>query len=126
MTSEWRVIRNSETDEVVLARVRWCESYWCHLKGLQFVTHLPEDEGLLFVTPAEGRIHTTIHMFFMFFSIAVVWLDSAGVVVDKKLAKPWRPSYSSQAPAQYYIEACPSLLDRVEIGDKLQFDQAAV
>jgi hypothetical protein len=122
----WRSIRNADTGEVVLARARWCSSYWCHLRGLQFVTNLPENEGLLFVTPYEGRVHTAIHMFFMFFSIAVVWLDSAGVVVDKKLAKPWRPSYSAQAPAQYYIEARPSLLDRVQIGDKLQFDQAAV
>ena len=123
---QWRSIRNADTGEVVLARARWCSSYWCHLRGLQFVTNLPENEGLLFVTPYEGRVHTAIHMFFMFFSIAVVWLDSAGVVVDKKLAKPWRPSYTAYTPAQYYIEARPSLLDRVQIGDKLQFDQAAL
>jgi uncharacterized membrane protein (UPF0127 family) len=59
----------------------------------------------------------------MFFSIAVIWLDKSGVVVDKKLAKPWRLSYASQAPAQYYIEARPSLLERVEIGMKLRFDE---
>lgn len=123
MSRQWRVLRNSVTNEVILERVGWCASYWCHLKGLQFVRYLPENEGLLFVTSYEGRTHTAIHMFFMFFSIGVVWLDKAGVVVDKKLAKPWRPAYAPDAPAQYYIEANPSILDRVEIGDTLRFDE---
>ncbi len=30
-------------------------------------------------------------MFFVGFPIAAVWLDARGVVVDAKLAKPWRP-----------------------------------
>lgn len=88
--------------------------------------HLPENDGLLFVTNHEGRTHTAIHMFFMFFSIGVVWLDKTGVVVDKQFAKPWRPAYGPRAPAQYYIEANPSILDRVEIGDKLRFDEEQV
>ena len=121
--SEWRQIKNSETNEVILARAKWCASYWCHFKGLQLVRHLPEESGLLFVTGSESRAGTAIHMFFMFLSIAVVWLDKDGVVVDKTFAKPWRPAYAPQSPAMYYIEANPSLLDRVEIGDKLTFDE---
>lgn len=121
--SDWRTIRKATTDEVVLERAKWCASFWCHFKGLQLVRHLPENEGLLFVTSSESRGGTAIHMFFMFFSIAVVWLDREGIVVDKKFAKPWRPAYSPKAPAMYYIEANPSLLERVEIGDKLRFDE---
>ncbi len=121
--SEWRNIKKSDTNEVVLARAKWCASYWCHFKGLQFVANLPENEGLLFVTDSESKVGTAIHMFFMFMNIAVVWLDRDGVVVDKKFAKPWRPAYAPQSPAMYYIEANPSLLDRVEIGDKLIFDE---
>jgi len=121
--SEWRSIKNAQTNEVVLARAKWCASYWCHFKGLQLVRNLPKDEGLLFVTGSESRAGTAIHMFFMFLSIAVVWLDKEGVVVDKVFAKPWRPAYAPQAPAMYYIEANPSLLERVEIGDKLSFDE---
>lgn len=123
MSSQWRVIRNAQTGNIVLARAKWCSSFWCHFKGLQLAPPLPDDRGLLFVTDAEGRVHTAIHMFFMRFSIGVVWLDKSGKVVDKKLAKPWRPSYASQAPAQYYIEANPSILNRVEVGDILQFDE---
>lgn len=121
--SQYRILRHVGTGSVVLARVRWCSSFWCHFKGLQFVFSLPDDQGLLFVTPSEGRIHTAIHMFFMFMSIGVVWLDRSGRVVDKRLAKPWRPSYAPSAPAQYYIEANPDILERVAIGDVLRFDE---
>jgi uncharacterized membrane protein (UPF0127 family) len=123
--SQWRVLRNKETGEVVLARAKWCASFWCHLRGLQFVLRLPSQQGLLFVTPREGTAHTAIHMFFMFFSIGVLWLDAKGKVVDKKVAKPWRPYYAPKKPAQYYIEAGVDILDRVQIGDRLRFDEAA-
>jgi uncharacterized membrane protein (UPF0127 family) len=123
MAAQWRVLRNTNTGEVLLPRTRLCIGFWCHFKGLQFVRHLPSDEGLLFVTGHEGRSHTAIHMFFMFFSIAVIWLDANGKVVDKKFAKPWRPAYAPSAPAQYYLEANTAVFDRVNVGDVLSFDE---
>lgn len=123
MSADWRVLRRAADRSVVLLRVRLCSSFWCHLRGLQFVTRLPDDEGLLFVTGREGRAHTAIHMFFMFFSIGVVWLDKRGYVVDKQLARPWRPAYTPAKPAQYYLEANPDILDRVAVGDRLLFDE---
>lgn len=122
--SEWRVLRNADTGEVVLARVRLCVSLWCHFRGLQLVPRLPDDQGLLFITGSESRTQTAIHMFFMLFSIGVVWLDASYKVVDKQFAKPWRPMYASRSPAQYYLEANPSVLEHVEIGDRLRFDEA--
>ncbi len=122
--TEWRVLRNADTQKVVLARVRLCVSFWCHFRGLQLVPRLPDGEGLLFVTGSESRSNTAIHMFFMLFSIGVIWLDASGRVVDKQYAKPWRPMYSPRSPAQYYVEANPDVLERVKIGDRLRFDEA--
>jgi uncharacterized membrane protein (UPF0127 family) len=65
-------------------------------------------------------------MLFMFFSIAAVWMDNEGRVVDAKLAKPWRPIYAPARPARYMIEARPVVLDRVKVGDRLVFDEKAV
>ncbi len=126
MTAGWRILRNADTGAVVLPRVRLCVSFWCRFRGLQLVRHLPSDEGLLFVSDHEGRAHTTIHMFFMLFSIGVVWLDRSGRVVDQRLAKPWRPAYTPAAPAQYFLEANPQVLERVKVGDRLRFDEVAV
>ncbi|MCA9916257.1 MAG: DUF192 domain-containing protein [Anaerolineae bacterium] len=123
--SKQRLIRNKRTNEIVLPNATWCQSFWCQLRGLQFRSSLADGEGLLFVQDGESRINSAIHMFFVFMEIAVVWLDSSGTVVDKKLAKPWRPLYVPQAAAQYFIEAHPSLLQRVQIGDVLEFTEVA-
>ncbi|PJF34588.1 MAG: hypothetical protein CUN49_14905 [Candidatus Thermofonsia Clade 1 bacterium] len=118
--SHLRTLRN-ERGEVLLARARWCSSYWCRLRGLMFRRSLPEDEGLIFVYGRESALETSIHMLFMAFPIAAIWLDAQGRVVDKVLAKPWRLAYVPKRAAQYVIEACPALLERVQIGEKLTF-----
>ncbi len=125
MSDNWRILRNAQTNEVVLNRVKWCSSFWCRFRGLQLVSDLPENQGLFFVDKSESRTNTTIHMFFMLFSIGVVWLDASGKVVDKCLAKPWRPAYAPKLPAKYFIEARPDILERVQVGDVLRFDEVA-
>lgn len=121
--SQWQAVRNVRTDETALARARRCAGFFCHLKGLQFTRGLPDGEGLLFARRSESRLAAAVHTFFMFFSIAVVWLDKDGKVIDKVCARPWRPACIPKSPAMYCIEANPSLLDRVEIGDTLKFDE---
>lgn len=116
------IIKKQATGEVVLARAGWCASYWCHFRGLMLRPHLDEDEGLLFVYKHPSIVNTTIHMLFMLIPIAVVWLDAEKRVVDKKFAKPWRLAYAPAKPAQYFIEAHPSFLDRVAVGDVLVFE----
>jgi uncharacterized membrane protein (UPF0127 family) len=123
--TKWRVLKQANNNKVILNRVKLCDNFWTRFKGLQLVTHLPDDEGLLFVTGSESRTNTSIHMFFMFFSIGVVWLDASGKVVDKCFAKPWRPAYAPRSPAQYFVEAHPTILDKVQIGDMLLFDEVA-
>ena len=61
-------------------------------------------------------------MFFVFFSIGVVWLAADGTVVDAKLAKPFRPYYAPQAAAQYFLEGPPALLDWVRVGERLSIE----
>lgn len=123
--SNYRVLKNTATGQVVLPRAKWCASFMCHLKGLMFRRDLPSDEGLLFVTNSESIVNTSIHMFFMRFSIGVVWMDKHGVVVHKALAKPWRPAYAPPKAAQYYLEANVDVLERVNVGDVLSFEDKA-
>jgi uncharacterized membrane protein (UPF0127 family) len=122
--ASWRVLRK-EDGTVLLARLHWCASFWCKFKGLMFRRALSEDEGLLFVYERESKLDTSIHMLFMRFPIATVWLDAHGIVVDKVLAKPWRLAYAPGKPAQFFVEGPPSLLDRVMIGDRLVFGKDA-
>ncbi len=86
-----------------------------------FRRNLPEDEVYLFVEGRESVAQTTIHMFFVFFPIAVVWLDGERRVVDKALARPFRPYYAPRSPAKYFVEGQPSLLEGVSVGRTMEF-----
>jgi uncharacterized membrane protein (UPF0127 family) len=109
----------AESGEALPVRARRCDSFLCRLRGLTFRRALGEEEGLLFVEPIASRLGTTIHMFFVFFDIGVIWLDHAGVVVDTAVARPFRPYYAPRAAARYYLEAAPSLVDQVRVGERL-------
>ena len=112
---------NQTTGGKLARRVLRCDTFWKRGRGLMFRRALQEDEVLLFVERRASVAQTSIHMLFVFFPIAVVWLDGERRVVDKRLARPFRPYYAPRQPAQYYVEGQPALLERVSIGDRLEF-----
>ena len=119
--TDWRQIRHQATGEILIPRAKWCAGFWCHLKGLMFQRSIDQDEGLLFVTGGDSKVESTIHMFFMFMDISVIWINSHGIVVDKAIARPWRPMYAPREAAQYYVEAHPSRFEKFQIGDQVEF-----
>jgi len=84
-----------------------------------FRRSLSPDEGVLLVASRASIAAAAIHMLFVFFPIAVIWLDDSFRVVDAVLARPFRLFYAPRAPARYILEAAPVLLDRVAVGDQL-------
>jgi uncharacterized membrane protein (UPF0127 family) len=107
--------------EVLLQGARWCSSYLCKLRGLQYRRRLNPGEALVLVHSRDSAAATSIHMFSVFFSIAAVWVNGVGEVTHTALARPWRPYYASPHPARYVIEAEPDFLNRVKVGDRLDF-----
>ncbi len=115
------MIVNQTSGDTLARTVTRCDTFWKRGWGLMFRPAPAEDEVYLFVEKRESVAQTAIHMLFVFFPIAVVWLDAEKRVVDKALARPFRPYYAPSRPARYYVEGHPSLLDRVQIGDQLEF-----
>jgi uncharacterized membrane protein (UPF0127 family) len=116
-------VRNETQNKQLLGRVRRCASFLCRLRGLTFRQALDDDEGLLLVGKRQSRTDTAIHMFFVFFPIAAIWLDPNGRVVDAQLARPFRPLYVPRAPARDVLEGPPALLEQVQVGDTLRFGE---
>lgn len=112
---------NRATGQVLIESARWCESRLCRLRGLQFSKSPKPGEGLLMVMPKESIAATSIHMFFVFFPIAAVWINNQGQITNTTLAKPWRPYYASPSPARYVLETTPDFLDQVSEGDEVDF-----
>jgi uncharacterized membrane protein (UPF0127 family) len=89
-----------------------------------FTSGIEIDKGLIIVENRESTISTSIHMMFMNYDIAAIWINSQMEVVDLQIAKRWRLSYAPQAPAQFVLEAHPSRLGEFSIGDVLKFENA--
>ncbi len=110
-----------ESGQILIPQARWCDSFASKLRGFTFRRQLGAQDGLVLVESSDNRVSTAIHMLFVFFELGVIWINDAGEVVGKVIAKPWRPSYVPPAPARYVIEGHPDLVNRVEIGDHIQF-----
>lgn len=106
------------------AKVGYCDSFLCRLRGLMFRPSLATDDGLLLVEKRNSRIDTSIHMFFVPFDLAVFWINSDMNVVDKVIAKSWKPAYFPKADAKYTLEIHPNRWADYEIGDKVEFKDA--
>ncbi|GAB1469519.1 hypothetical protein MASR2M66_03950 [Chloroflexota bacterium] len=109
-------------DKPVLAG--YCDSFLCRLRGLMFRPRLDPDDGLLLVEKRDSRLDTSIHMFFVSFDLAVFWINSDMIVVDKVIAKSWKPVYVSKADAKFTLEIHPDRWGDYEIGDKVEFKNA--
>jgi len=114
-------VRNRRSGEILIESARWCASRLCRLRGLQFRRRLSPGEALILVKERDSIASTSIHMLFVFFPIAAVWIDSGGKVTHTQLARPWRPYYASSTPARYVLETSPDFLERIHVGDEVEF-----
>ena len=103
------------------ARVQYCASFLCRLRGFTFRRSIEPDEGLLLVQSQDSRLDTAIHMLFVPFQLAVIWIDTSLTVVDKVLARPWRLAYLPARPARYILEVHPDRLGEYRIEDTVEF-----
>ena len=105
-------------------RIKYCDTFLTQLRGFTLRSTLAPDEGLLLVGTRDSRVESSIHMLFVSFDLSVVWINSAMQVVDKVLAKSWRPAYFSRQPARYVLEIHPVRWGNFEIGDAVEFKNA--
>jgi uncharacterized membrane protein (UPF0127 family) len=117
-------VRNLNKPMLTPARVEYCDSFLCRLRGLMFRTRIDRDEGLLLVEKKDSRLDSSIHMLFVNFDLAVFWIDSGLVVADKIIAKSWRPAYFPKADAKYTLELHTDRWDDYEIGDRVEIKHA--
>jgi uncharacterized membrane protein (UPF0127 family) len=104
---------------------KYCQSFFCQLRGLMFTKSLDENYGLLLVQGSDSRINSSIHMMFMWMDLAVIWISSDYSVVDLVLARRWKMAYLPKKPARYVLETRVSYLTDFNIGDNLHFEKTS-
>jgi hypothetical protein len=100
----------------------WCASFLCRLRGLAWRRRLAPDAALILVQPRQSRSGAAIHMFGMFFDLAIIWLDEERRVVDAQLAFRWRSILLPAQAARYVIECAPQRLSEFHLGDQIVFE----
>ena len=118
------VVRNLSRPIARPAHILRCDSFACRLRVLMFRSRLDAGEGLLLEIGGDSRLDSSIHMLFVPFDLAVVWIDSALCVVDRVIARSWRPAYFPARPARYTLEIHPDRFDEYGVGDRVEFQDA--
>ena len=118
------LIENKNRKIDSLPRIKYCDTFLTQLRGLTFRSRLALDEGLLLVGKRDSHLDSSIHMLFVAFDLTVIWINDNMQVVDKIIAKSWRPAYFSKQPAKYVLEIHPERWGDYEIGDTVQFRDA--
>lgn len=114
----------NETNPLAVPLVaRYCNSFFCKLRGLTFRKYLPDTRGLLLVEAIDSRIQAAIHMLFVFMKLGIVWINGDGEVVDVKIAKPWVSFLMPSNPAKYILEIVPERIEEFQIGDIIKFEE---
>jgi len=117
-------VENKSRKNATLPLIKYCDTFLTQLRGFTFCDRLSLDEGLLLVGTRDSRLDSSIHMLFVSFDLTVIWINANMQVVDKVLAKSWRPAYFSKQPAKYVLEVHPQRWGDYEIGDTVQFKDA--
>lgn len=124
MTEKIYFVQKQAAPALPALQVRWCDSFISRLRGFTFRKNITPGEGLILVEARASRMDTAIHMLFVWTDLAVFWLDEELRVVDKTLAKAWRPFYAPRQPARYTLEIAPARLEDFQIGDQLRLRDA--
>ena len=115
------IVQNISRNIPSPAQIKYCDTFLTQLRGFTLRDRLSPDEGLLLVGTRDSRIDSSIHMLFVSFDLAVIWINSDMQVVDKVLAKSWRPAYAAKQPAKYVLEVHPDRWGEYEIGELVEF-----
>lgn len=78
------VIRDGDSQKVLVDNVGIADSFWSRFWGLMGKPRLSSGEGLLL------KKVKSVHTCFMRFPIHVIYLDRGYCVIDKEILPPWR------------------------------------
>ena len=114
------MIKNLTKNKVLANDIKHCRSHFAKCRGLMFTKRL-KDKGLIFYFPMEKKV--SLHMFFVFYPIDVLWLNKDKEVVQMK--KNFLPFslISTEKPSCYIAELPNGIIEttNTEIGDRISF-----
>ena len=104
--------------------IKKCNTFFQRLRGLMMTSQIDEYQGIALYCNPPGIANASIHMFFMRYTIAAIWLDSHNRVIDKAIALPWKPYYAPSTAAAVILELHPDRIRDYNVGDQVDLTNA--
>jgi uncharacterized membrane protein (UPF0127 family) len=117
-------IRNLDRESYEPVQISLCDTLLTRFRGLMGRKALHRDEGVLLVGDRDSRVDAAIHMLFVPFDLAVFWINTDLFVVDKIVARSWRPAYVPRTAARYVLELHPDHFPAYDIGNRVKIVNA--
>lgn len=115
------IVQNRTRPLPASLRVKNCSDFWSNFRGLMLQPSIAANGGALLMEKRDSLVNTTIHMLFMRFDIAAIWINQAKQVVDVQIARRWRLAYAPAHPASYVLETHVSQAKNFMVGDQVEF-----
>lgn len=117
---EKKLIHNNK---IILPEMKWATSTLAISKGLMFRFKKTVDKGMCLVLPSKKdvKFSASVTMFFCFVDMQILFINSKFEVVDKKILKTWKVSYTPKKPCKYIVESIVGKFDNIKLGDKIKF-----
>ncbi len=114
-------LRLVEGGEVLAKDVVFYRNLFARGWGLRF-RKPKENRAIVLVLGSESVSGSAIDMFFVFYPIDVLWLDSKFRIVDVKTnLKPFSGITQPKAPAKYVVELPAGTIEDSIVGDRVIF-----
>ncbi|MFA5745497.1 MAG: DUF192 domain-containing protein [archaeon] len=98
------MIKNITKNKIIIKDHKIADTIFSRGLGLMFSRKSDFNYGLIFDLERETRIGASIHMYFVFFPINIVFLDAQKRIVDIKLGlKPFK-TITPKSKCRYVIE----------------------
>ncbi|HNV01283.1 MAG TPA: DUF192 domain-containing protein [archaeon] len=107
--------------KTIMKKVKLATTPLERMKGLMFEDEKKFNYALVFTSPNEGKLESSLHMMFVFFPIAAIFLDANKIVVDKTTLTPFTVNYTPKKAAKYVIELPVKEAKVIKIKDKVSW-----
>jgi uncharacterized protein len=112
------MLKNISKKQIIVKKTKVCNSIFSKALGLMF-SKKSDDLALIFIFEKEQLV--PLHMFFVFYSIDVIYLDKDKKVVEiKKSFNPWE-FYNPKNKSKYVVELISGKAKDITIGNKLDW-----
>ena len=111
-------------NKIILNEMKYATGNYEISRGLMFARMKKIKKGICLVMPAKKDVKfgASVTMLFCFHPMEILFVNTNLEVVDKRILKPWLPSYTPKAACKYVFESKIGTFKKLKLGDKIKIE----